>query len=564
MLRTHTCNELREQNITQRVTLCGWISAVRDHGGVTFIDLRDYYGITQVVLHGIEPPPRESTIQVRGEVKARDPDAVNDKLETGRVELHADTLAVLGAAKNALPFEIADSEKVREDIRLKYRFLDLRNPVMRDRITLRSEVIAYLRKQMEKLEFVEIHTPILTASSPEGARDYIVPSRRHSGKFYALPQAPQQFKQLLMVAGFDKYFQIAPCFRDEDARQDRLPGEFYQLDLEMAFAEQSDVFAVAETVLAGLFKHFTNKPVSEFRLIPYADAMLSYGTDKPDLRNPLIIRDLTEFFAGTNFSAFKGKPVRGIAAPTAGRSRTFFDDMLKFATDTVGMKGLGYLTLSGGELKGPIVKFLSPDKQAELLNLFDLKDGETVFFICDRLPDCNRFAGQIRAALGERLDLIDRNRYEFCFIVDFPMFERDEESGRWDFTHNPFSMPQGEPTADVLAYQYDIVCNGYEITSGAVRNHDPEIMKKVFAVAGYGEDDLKLKFGALYTAFSYGAPPHAGMAAGIERLIMLIADDENIRDVVAFPLNGNAQDPLTGAPSELAEQQLREVHIKLR
>lgn len=564
MLRTHTCNDLREHHIPARVTLCGWVAAIRDHGGVTFIDLRDHYGVTQVVLHGIDPPPRESAVQVSGEVRARGDETVNDKLETGRVELHADTLNILGAAKNALPFEIADSEKVREDVRLKYRFLDLRNQTMHDRIVLRSKVISYLRAQMETLGFLEVSTPILTASSPEGARDYIVPSRRHSGKFYALPQAPQQFKQLLMVSGFDKYFQIAPCFRDEDARQDRLPGEFYQLDLEMAFAEQSDVFTVAETVLTNLFKHFTDKPVSSFRRIPFAEAMVAYGTDKPDLRNPLLIRDLTDFFSDVDFAAFRGKPVRGIAAPTAGQSRSFFEGMLKFATDIVGMKGLGYLTLSDGELKGPIVKFLTPEKQAELLQIFSVKDGETVFFICDKLPDCNKFAGQIRTALGERLDLIIRDRYEFCFIVDFPMFEIDEETGKWDFTHNPFSMPQGEPSEDVLAYQYDIVCNGYEITSGAVRNHDPEIMKKVFAIAGYGEDELAAKFGALYTAFQYGAPPHAGMAAGIERLIMLIANDENIRNVVAFPLNGNAQDPLTGAPGEITEQQLREVHIKLR
>ncbi|MDR0818398.1 MAG: aspartate--tRNA ligase [Oscillospiraceae bacterium] len=565
MKRTHTCGELREKHIGQIASLCGWVAAIRDHGGVTFLDLRDHYGVTQIVLHGEAAPNRESSIIVSGAVKARDADTVNPKLATGTVELHAESLTVLGAAKNALPFEIDDSRSVKEDTRLKYRFLDLRNEEMHNLIVLRSKIIGFIRSQMEQLGFLEINTPILTGSSPEGARDYLVPSRRHPGKFYALPQAPQQFKQLLMVSGFDKYFQIAPCFRDEDPRQDRLPGDFYQLDLEMAFAEQEDVFAVAETVFTNLFEKFTDKPVSPapFRRIPFAETMLKYGTDKPDLRNPLVINDLTAFFSDVEFAAFKGKPVRGIVAPTAGQSRSFFENMLKFALE-IGMKGLGYLTRSDGTFKGPIEKFLSVEKQAELVETLNIKEGDTLFFVCDTVTAANKFAGQIRTQLGEKLELTDKERYEFCFIVDFPMYEVNEDTGELDFTHNPFSMPQGEPSADALAYQYDIVCNGAEITSGAVRNHDPDIMKKAFALAGYDEDALIARFGALYTAFQYGAPPHAGMGAGIERLILLIADERNIRDVVPFPLNGNAQDPLLGAPTTVSEIQLREVHIKNR
>jgi aspartyl-tRNA synthetase len=571
--RTHTCGELREANIGEPAVLCGWVAGVRDHGGVTFIDLRDHHGVTQIVLHDGAIPTRESAVRVVGTVKARADETVNDKLATGRVELHAETLTILGAAKNMLPFEIDDSLSVKEELRLRYRFLDLRNETMHSRIVLRSKIIGFLRSEMERLGFLEIHTPILTASSPEGARDYVVPSRKHAGKFYALPQAPQQFKQLLMVSGFDKYFQIAPCFRDEDARQDRLPGEFYQLDLEMSFAEEEDVLMVAEEVLTNLFVKLAPKPITPapFRRIAFKDALLRYGTDKPDLRNPLEISDLTAFFANVEFAAFKGKPVRGIAAPTKGQSKKFFEDMLKFALE-IGMKGLGYLTRTDGTFKGPIEKFLTSEQQAELVSTLNISDGDTLFFISDRLPEVNKFAGQIRTALGERLALIDLTRYEFCFIVDFPMFEQNEETGKWDFMHNPFSMPQidisgnasGELSTDALAYQYDIVCNGYEISSGAVRNHDPEIMKRAFAIAGYSEDDLAARFGALYTAFQFGAPPHAGMGAGIERLIMLIAEDENIRNVVAFPLNGNAQDPMTGAPTALTEQQLRETHIKLR
>jgi aspartyl-tRNA synthetase len=533
-----------------------------------FVDLRDHYGVTQIVLHDnsfLNGVNKECTASVTGTVKLRDADTINDKLETGLIELHAESLTVLGAAKNMLPFEIENSREVKEDTRLKYRFLDLRNSVMHDKLILRSKVIGFLRSEMERLGFLEIQTPILTASSPEGARDYLVPSRRHAGKFYALPQAPQQFKQLLMVSGFDKYFQIAPCFRDEDARQDRLPGEFYQLDFELAFAEQSDVFAVAEEVLVNTFKKFTDKPVSTapFRHIPYPEAMLRYGTDKPDLRNPLEIIDLSAFFADAGFAAFKGKPVRGIAVNTKGQPKSFFEKMLDFAL-SIGMKGLGYLTRADGSYKGPIEKFLSAEKQAWLTDTYNISDGDTIFFISDSVDLANKFAGQIRTRLGETLNLIDTERYEFCFIVDFPMYEINDETGKPDFMHNPFSMPQGDIAPDVLAFQYDTVCNGYELSSGAVRNHDPEIMKRAFEFAGYSEDVIKEKFAALYTAFQYGAPPHAGMAIGIERLLMLATDSENIREVVAFPLNGDARDPLLGAPSEVAELQLRETHIRLR
>ncbi len=575
MLRTHTCDELRVDHIGQSVTLTGWIDTVRDHGGVLFVDLRDHYGITQIVLSDdsmIAGMAKETVILVEGVVTKRDDETVNPKLATGLIEVTANKIEVLGPCKLGLPFEIDASTETREEVRLKYRYLDLRNRKIHDNIVLRSKILSYLRRQMEDMGFMEIQTPILTASSPEGARDYLVPSRKHKGKFYALPQAPQQFKQLLMASGFDRYFQIAPCFRDEDARQDRSPGEFYQLDFEMSFATQEDVFAVAEKVVYNTFKEFSSKPVSEppFKRITFADTMLKYGTDKPDLRNPLIIQDLTDFFATIDFPLFKGKPVRGIVANCAGRSKKFFEDSLKFAL-SIGMKGLGYLTLAGDEFKGPIAKFLTPEKRDELVNLCSIKDGETVFFICDSIKVVNRLAGEIRTWLGETLEIINKDAFEFCFIVDFPMYELNEETGKIDFTHNPFSMPQGGMDAllnkdplDIFAYQYDIVCNGVELSSGAVRNHNPEIMKKAFEIAGYTEDDVKAKFGALHTAFSFGAPPHAGMAPGVDRMIMLIAEEETIRDVIAFPLNGNAQDLMMGAPGEVTEQQLREVHIKVR
>jgi len=575
MLRTHTCNELCAEHIGQKVTLTGWIDTIRDHGGVLFVDLRDHYGITQIVfsddslLAGLS---KETVILIEGIVTERDPETVNAKLATGHVEVKADKLQVLGSCKLGLPFEIDASTLTREDVRLKYRYLDLRNRKIHDNIVLRAKVISYLRSQMEEMGFLEIQTPILTASSPEGARDYLVPSRKHKGKFYALPQAPQQFKQLLMASGFDRYFQIAPCFRDEDARQDRSPGEFYQLDFEMAFATQEDVFEVAEKVVYNTFCKFSDKKVSKppFKRIPYAESMLKYGTDKPDLRNPLIIQDLSEFFSRVEFPLFKNKPVRGIVADCAGKSKKFFEDSLKFAT-SIGMKGLGYLTLNGGEYKGPIAKFLSPEQKEELTNMVGIKEGETLFFICDSKSAVDRLSGEIRTWLGTELDVIDTDSFEFCFIVDFPMYELNDETHAIDFTHNPFSMPQGGLDAllnkdplEIFAYQYDIVCNGVELSSGAVRNHDPEIMKKAFEIAGYGEDTVKAKFGALYTAFSYGAPPHAGMAPGVDRMVMLLADEKTIRDVIAFPLNGNAQDLMMGAPGEVTEQQLREVHIKVR
>jgi len=575
MLRTHTCNELREANIGERVTLTGWVATVRDHGGVLFVDLRDHYGVTQIVvsddsmLHGIA---KETVVLIEGEVAKRDAETVNAKLETGTIEVKADKLEVLGPSQLGLPFEIDASTATREDVRLKYRFLDLRNPKIHNNIVLRSMILSFMRAQMEEMGFLEIQTPILTASSPEGARDYLVPSRKHKGKFYALPQAPQQFKQLLMASGFDRYFQIAPCFRDEDARQDRSPGEFYQLDFEMSFATQEDVFEVAEKVVYNTFKEFSGKKVSEppFRRITFADAMMKYGTDKPDLRNPLVIEDLTDFFAGVDFPLFKGKPVRGIVADCSDRSKKFFEDSLKFAM-SIGMKGLGYLTLKEGEYKGPIAKFLNEEQTKTLTEMVGIKEGETLFFICDAPAVVNRLAGEIRTWLGETLDIINKDSFEFCFIVDFPMYELNPETNKIDFTHNPFSMPQGGMDAllnkdplEIFAYQYDIVCNGVELSSGAVRNHNPEIMRKAFEIAGYGEEDVKAKFGALYTAFSYGAPPHAGMAPGVDRMVMLIAEEETIRDVIAFPLNGNAQDLMMGAPGDVTELQLREVHIKVR
>ena len=590
MLRTHTCNELNTEHIGQSVKLCGWVETVRDHGGVIFVDLRDHYGVTQVVfsddklLSGIT---KETVISICGEVTRRAEETVNAKIDTGLIEVKADELEVLGPCRMSLPFEIGASHLTREDVRLKYRFLDLRNPKIHDNIVLRSKVIRHIRNEMEKMGFMEIQTPILTASSPEGARDYLVPSRKHKGKFYALPQAPQQFKQLLMTSGFDRYFQIAPCFRDEDARQDRSPGEFYQLDFEMAFATQEDVLTTAETCIYNTFKEFSQKNISKppFRRIPFNEAMLKYGTDKPDLRNPLIIHDLTEFFGKDEFVYFNGrtipfvgKQVRGIVAnylvkkDGGGDGKKAFEKAIDEYSRSIGMKfGIGYLNLENGEYKGPLAKFLTDEQKARLTEMVGIKEGETLFFISDAPAVVNKLAGQIRTWLGENLNLIDKNSHMFCYIVDFPMYERNEETGGIDFTHNPFSMPQGGLEAlntkdplDIFAYQYDIVCDGVELSSGAVRNHNPDIMKKAFEIAGYGEEDVKTKFGALYTAFNYGAPPHAGMAPGIDRIVMLIAGEETIRDVIAFPLNGNAQDVMMGAPGEVTEQQLREVHIKVR
>lgn len=575
--RTHTCGELTLDNLNETVSLAGWVDTIRDHGGVAFVDLRDQYGVTQIVLHDdemLQNLHKESVVSVTGTVVKRDAETVNPKIPTGELEVRVTDVTVLGACEGALPFDVSESTETREDVRLTYRFLDLRNKKVHDNILFRSEVVRFLRAKMESLGFPEINTPILTCSSPEGARDYIIPSRKHEGKFYALPQAPQQFKQLLMVSGFDKYFQIAPCFRDEDARADRSPGEFYQLDFEMAFATQEDVFAVAEDVLYDTFVKFGGgKPVSPapFRRIPFEEAMLKYGTDKPDLRNPLEITDLTDFFRDVEFKPFQGRPVRGIVAPGCGKmSKSFFEKMLEYAM-SIGMKGLGYLTvLEDGSFKGPIAKFLSDEKKATLTNDLSLKTDDTLFFICDTPKVVNLLAGQIRTALGERMQLIDTDRFEMCFITDFPMYEKNEE-GKLDFTHNPFSMPQGEMDAllhqdplEIKAYQYDIVCNGVELSSGAVRNHRPDVMVKAFELAGYSAEEVEKRFGALFRAFHYGAPPHAGMAPGVDRMIMLLKNEENIREVIAFPMNSNAQDMLLGAPNTVSEQQLREVHIRLR
>jgi aspartyl-tRNA synthetase len=569
------CGELRESDIGSRAKLAGWVKTIRDHGGVMFVDLRDETGLTQIVLHDdgmLRGVTRECVVSVSGLVRPRGEDAVNPKLATGAVELFADELRLLGAARNMLPFEIDESRSTREELRLRYRYLDLRNPEIHKNIVLRSRVISHLRREMEALGFLDMQTPILTSSSPEGARDFLVPSRKHPGKFYALPQAPQQFKQLLMVSGFDKYFQIAPCFRDEDARGDRTPGEFYQLDLEMAFASQEDVFAVTEAVMHSTFTKFSDKRVSPvpFRRIPYKDAMLKYGTDKPDLRNPLEITDLTEFFAGVEFPAFKGRPVRGIPADCRGRARSFYDASLKFAL-SIGMKGLGYLTYTGGDFKGPIEKFLTPEQKSHLVDSLGITDGTTLFFISDTPDAVNKYAGAIRDWLGETLEIIDKDAFEFCFIVDFPMYEYDEETKKPDFMHNPFSMPQGGLEAletkdplEILANQYDGVCNGLELASGAERNYNVEIMKKAFAIAGYEEDETERRFGAMYTAFQYGAPPSAGMAPGVDRIVMLLAGEEFIRDVIAFPLNGEARDVMMGAPGEVTDTQLREAHIRIR
>ncbi|NLG92368.1 MAG: aspartate--tRNA ligase [Clostridiales bacterium] len=575
--RTHLCGEISENDIGREVRVAGWVENIRDHGGVKFVDLRDHYGVVQIVIYDnnlLNNVTKESTVSAAGKVVLRDKDTINPKIKTGTVEVKVTSLTVLGKSLANLPFEVELSKETKEDLRLKYRFLDLRNPKVHRNIVLRSQILSFLRNKMTELGFLEIQTPILSASSPEGARDYLIPSRKHPGKFYALPQAPQIFKQLLMVSGFDRYFQIAPCFRDEDARADRSPGEFYQLDFEMAFATQEDVFAVAEEVLSEAFSKFSYKTVSKapFPRIPFQEAILKYGTDKPDLRNPLEIIDISDLFENTDFAPFKGKTVRAINVPDCvSQPKSFFENMLKFATD-IGMKGLGYISVTGeNEYKGPINKYLSEEDRAELIRRAGLKPGCVIFFIADDRENAPKFAGQIRTELGERLNRIDKDSYQMCFIVDFPMYEIDEETGNYVFTHNPFSMPQGGMDAllnkkpeDILAYQYDIVCNGVELSSGAVRNHDLEIMVKAFEIAGYTEEDIKNKFTSLYHAFQYGAPPHAGMAPGVDRMIMLLTGEENIREVIAFPMNSNAQDVLMGAPNEVTERQLREVHIRLR
>lgn len=577
MYRDITMKEISEQHIGQTLQVAGWVENIRDHGGVSFIDLRDMYGTLQVVMRDttlLDGISKEMCISIEGLVEKRDEDTYNPKLPTGTIELEAKKVTVLGKVYQQLPFEIMTSKETREDVRLKYRYLDLRNKKVKDNMIFRSQVISFLRQKMTEMGFLEMQTPILCASSPEGARDYIVPSRKYKGKFYALPQAPQQYKQLLMASGFDRYFQIAPCFRDEDARADRSPGEFYQLDFEMSFATQEDVFRVGEEVLSATFEQFapdgyavTKAP---YPIISYRQAMLEFGTDKPDLRNPLRILDVTDFFQKCSFKPFIGRTVRAIKV-CAEMSKGFHEKLLDFATG-MGMGGLGYLEVAEDRTyKGPIDKFIPDGLKAELATLAGLEPGDTIFFIADKEERANYYAGQLRIELGEKLDLCEKNAYRFCYINDFPMFERDPETRQIGFTHNPFSMPQGglealgsENPLDILAYQYDIVCNGVELSSGAVRNHDMEIMVKAFEIAGYDKETLQSKFGALYQAFQFGAPPHAGMAPGIDRMLMLLKNEENIREVIAFPMSGSAQDLMCGAPNEVTEQQLREVHIKVR
>ena len=577
MYRDLTMKEISEQQIGQTLQVAGWVENIRDHGGVSFIDLRDMYGVLQVVIRKpelLKGITKEMCLSITGLMEHRDEETYNPKIPSGTIELEAHKIDVLGRVYKQLPFEIQTSKEIREDVRLKYRYLDLRNAKVKDNIVFRSKVISYLRQKMTDMGFLEIQTPILCASSPEGARDYIVPSRKFKGKFYALPQAPQQYKQLLMASGFDKYFQIAPCFRDEDARADRSPGEFYQLDFEMSFVTQEDVFKVGEEVLHDTFVKFApeGSRITEtpFPIISYKQAMLEFGCDKPDLRNPLRIKDVTEIFQRCTFKPFIGRTVRAIKVH-AEMSKGFHEKLLSFAT-SLGMGGLGYLEVAEDmSYKGPIDKFIPEEMKGELAEMAGLSAGDTIFFIADKEDKANYYAGHIRTELGEKLDLIEKDAYRFCYVNDFPMFELDPETKQIGFTHNPFSMPQGGLEAlntmdplEILAYQYDIVCNGVELSSGAVRNHDIEIMKKAFAIAGYDEETLKTKFGALYQAFQFGAPPHAGMAPGVDRMIMLLRNEDNIREVIAFPMNGNAQDLMCGAPGEVTEQQLREVHIKVR
>ncbi len=575
--RSRILNEISESDVGKTIRVAGWVENIRDHGGVSFIDLRDMYGVLQVVLRDtslLDGITKENCISIEGVIEHRDEETYNPKIPTGTIELEAHSIDMLGKVYHQLPFEIMTSREIREDVRLKYRYLDLRNQKVKDNIIFRSQVISFLRQKMTEMGFLEIQTPILCASSPEGARDYIVPSRKFKGRFYALPQAPQQYKQLLMVSGFDKYFQIAPCFRDEDARADRSPGEFYQLDFEMSFATQEEVFRVGEEVLTATFEKFAPEGASvtaaPYPVISYKDAMLQFGSDKPDLRNPLRIMDVTEFFQRCTFKPFLKRTVRAIRVH-ADMSKGFHEKLLKFAT-SIGMGGLGYLEIMEDKsYKGPIDKFIPDDMKQEFAELTGLEVGDTIFFIADKEERANLFAGQLRNELGERLDLIEKNAFRFCFVNDFPMYEYNKDEKKMDFTHNPFSMPQGGLEAlntmnpeDILAYQYDIVCNGVELSSGAVRNHDLDIMVKAFEIAGYSEEDLKTKFGALYNAFQFGAPPHAGMAPGIDRMIMLLRNEDNIREVIAFPMNGNAQDLMCGAPGIVTETQLREAHIKVR
>jgi aspartyl-tRNA synthetase len=583
--RTHSCGELRAAQLGERVRLSGWVHRKRDHGGVLFVDLRDHHGITQIVAKANSEPLRvlehlrlESVVTVTGEVVDRGAEARNPNIPTGEIELAAEEVSVRSAAEE-LPLPVAGEADYPEDIRLRYRFLDLRRERLHRNIVLRSKVIASIRRRMVDQGFIEFQTPILTASSPEGARDYLVPSRVHPGKFYALPQAPQMFKQLIMVAGFDRYFQIAPCFRDEDARADRSPGEFYQLDFEMSFVTQEDVFAAIEPVLAGVFEEFADgkavTPAGTFPRIPYKEAMLKYGSDKPDLRNPILISDVSEHFRGSGFGLFArlveaGNVVRAIPAPnTAGKSRKFFDEMNDWARSE-GHAGLGYITQKGGELGGPIAKNHGEEATRALVEALGLGPDDGIFFAAGREAQAAKLAGAARTRVAEQLGLIDENRFDFCWIVDFPMYEYDEEAKKVDFSHNPFSMPQGELEAlegkdplDILAYQYDIVCNGVELSSGAIRNHRPDIMYKAFAIAGYSREDVDANFSGMINAFKFGAPPHGGSAPGIDRIVMLLAGEPNIREVVLFPMNQRAEDLMMGAPSEVSAKQLRELNIRI-
>ncbi len=578
MYRDHNCGELTIKNVGEKVTIAGWVQRIRNLGSMIFIDLRDQFGITQIVVSAdnkekLENVVSECVIQVVGTVVERS--NKNTKILTGEIEVEAQEIEILGKCKNVLPFEV-NSEKtgeVKEDLRLEYRFLDLRNDKLHKTILLRSEVMKTIRKKMDELGFTEIQTPILANSSPEGARDYLVPSRLHPGEFYALPQAPQQFKQLLMVSGFDKYYQIAPCFRDEDPRADRAPGEFYQLDFEMSFAEQEDVLKVLADVFRTVFTTHTDWKVDEapFIRIPYLEAMEKYGSDKPDLRNSLIIQDVTEIFKNVDFTAFKDKSVKIIVVPNgAEQGRKFFDNMTEFATNEAGAKGLAWVKVDNeNNLSGGISKYITPEVQKELEEKVGLNQNSAAFFMADELKTVQKIAGAVRIELGNRLDLLEKNVYRICYIVDFPMYELSDE-GKIDFNHNPFSMPQGGMEAlmtkdplEILAYQYDVVCNGYEVASGAVRNHNPELMVKAFEIAGYSEEEVKNRFGALYNAFQYGTPPHAGAAPGLDRMVMLVADSKNIREVIAFPKNKKARDLLMRAPSKVHEQQLKDVHIRI-
>ena len=578
--KTHRCDELRLSDVGKKVKISGFLDTIRDLGGLVFLDIRDMYGITQVVTSGkseevdfISHIPIESAVTVEGTVKKRDEETINPKLKTGLVEILIEKIEVVGKRVKELPFTIGESEEVREDLRLKYRFLDLRGNKLKENLILRAKVIQFLREKMLEQDFLEVQTPILTSSSPEGARDYLVPSRVHPGKFYALPQAPQQFKQLLMVSGIDKYFQIAPCFRDEDARADRSPGEFYQLDMEMSFATQEDVFQALEPVMYETFSKFSDKKVSKypFTRLPYKESMLKYGTDKPDLRNPLEIVDVTDLFEKIGLNAFKGKIVRIIAVHNVkDEPRSFFEGMTDYAIKDLKAKGLAWLRIMDDRsFQGPIAKFIDEESKEEMLKRTKSKEGDAIFFIAEKSGRVEELAGQIREELGKRLKLIDENLFEFCWIVDFPMYELDER-GKIEFSHNPFSMPQGGLEAlntknplEVLAYQYDLVCNGVELSSGAVRNHSPETMIRAFEIAGYTKQDVETKFKALFNAFHYGAPPHAGIAPGVDRMVMLLADAQTIRDVIAFPMTSKAEDLLMGAPSYVTPEQLKEIHIKI-